>query len=165
MSAEHEAAPQDHVEARIDTANDEPPSALHGPAALNAPDASNAPDAFNAPDALNGPAAFNPPDALNVPSAFNPPPVFRSPRQPATSAEELAETVYFQVLQNLDLYTERALQQHMTAHLSPIIERATQELLTTLNANLGALMRQFVADAVEKQLGERPASERPAENP
>ena len=147
VSAEHEA-PQDQAEARIAAAaNDEPPPALNPPAALNAP------------------AASNPPDALNVPSAFNPPPAFRPPRQPPTSAEELAETVYFQVLQNLDLYTERALQQHMTAHLSPIIERATQELLTTLNANLGALMRQFVADAVEKQLGERPASERPAQNP
>ena len=82
-------------------------------------------------------------------------------QQPTPSAEELAETVYFQVLQNLDLYTERALQQHMTAHLSPIIERATQELLTTLNANLGALIRQFVADAIEKQVGVRPPSERP----
>jgi hypothetical protein len=86
------------------------------------------------------------------------PPLTSPPQQPASSAEELADTVYFQVLQNLDLYTERALQQHMTAHLSPIIERATQDLLTTLNANLGALIRQFVADAIEKQLGVRPAS-------
>jgi hypothetical protein len=82
--------------------------------------------------------------------------------QTAPSAAEVAETVYFQVLQNLDLYTERALQRHMTAHLSPIIERATQDLLTTLNANLGALIRQFVADAIEKQLGVRPAAEAPS---
>ncbi len=74
------------------------------------------------------------------------------------SAEEIAETVYFQVLQNLDLVTERALQQHLSAHLQPILERATRELLETVNANLGALMRQFVADAIEKQLGVRPVA-------
>ena len=73
------------------------------------------------------------------------------------AAAELAETVYYQVLQNLDLYTERALQEHLTRHLAPIIERAGEELLSTLNANLGAVIRQYVAEAIEKQLGTRPA--------
>ncbi|MEO7761205.1 MAG: hypothetical protein ABIS68_04755 [Casimicrobiaceae bacterium] len=72
------------------------------------------------------------------------------------TAEEVAETVYYQVLQNLDLYTERALQEHLTTHLQPIIEQASRELLATLNANLGGLMRQYVAEAIEKQLGVHP---------
>ena len=76
----------------------------------------------------------------------------------APSAEEIAETVYHQVLQNLDLYTERALQEHLTSHLTPILERASGELLATLHANLGALIRLFVADAIEKHLGVRPES-------
>lgn len=80
--------------------------------------------------------------------------------QPVPSAEEIAETVYHQVLQNLDLYTERALQEHLSSHLTPILERASSELLATLHANLGALIRQFVADAIEKQLGVRPDSTR-----
>ncbi len=75
------------------------------------------------------------------------------------SAAELAEAVYFQVLQNLDLHTERALQRELTVHLAPIIERANRELMTTLHANLGALMRQFIADAIEKQLGVRPGQD------
>jgi hypothetical protein len=85
----------------------------------------------------------------------SPPP---APAAAGPSAAEIAETVYFQVLQNLDLYTERALQEHLTSHLSPILERASSELLATLHANLGALIRQFVAEAIEKQLGVRPDS-------
>ncbi|MBK7470716.1 MAG: hypothetical protein IPI73_08895 [Betaproteobacteria bacterium] len=76
--------------------------------------------------------------------------------EPAPSAAEIAETVYYQVLQNLDLYTERALQEHLTTHLAPILERASNELLATLHANLGGLIRQYVAEAIEKQLGVRP---------
>lgn len=88
-----------------------------------------------------------------APSGPQPAPVAEAP-----GAAEIAETVYYQVLQNLDLYTERALQEHLTRHLSPILERASQELLATLHANLGALIRQYVADAIEKQLGVRPDS-------
>lgn len=83
-----------------------------------------------------------------------------TPGRPVPGPEELAETVYHQVLQNLDLYTERALQEHLSAHLTPIVERATSELLATLHADLGMLIRQFVADAIEKQLGVRPDSAR-----
>ena len=77
----------------------------------------------------------------------------------ASAHADLAETIYYQVLQNLDLYTERALQEHLTRHLAPIIERAGEELLATLNANLGAVIRQYVAEAIEKQIGVRPASD------
>lgn len=82
------------------------------------------------------------------------------PPEPESSSQhaDLAETIYYQVLQNLDLYTERALQEHLTRHLAPIIERAGQELLSTLNANLGAVIRQYVAEAIEKQLGVRPTA-------
>jgi hypothetical protein len=77
---------------------------------------------------------------------------------PAQSATEIAEAVYYQVLQHLDLYTENALQEHLTTHLSPILERTSRELLASLHANLGGLIRQYVADAIEKQLGVRPPS-------
>jgi hypothetical protein len=71
----------------------------------------------------------------------------------------LAETIYYQVLQNLDLYTEGKLQEHLTRHLTPIMEQASRELLATLNANLGAVIRQYVAEAIEKQLGVRPGGD------
>jgi hypothetical protein len=97
-------------------------------------------------------------DAELIASALAPPSPPPVPAADATSAAEIAETVYYQVLQNLDLYTERALQEHLTTYLSPILERTSRELLETLHANLGALIREFVAEAIEKQVGVRPNS-------
>ncbi|MEO8137313.1 MAG: hypothetical protein ABI831_25440 [Betaproteobacteria bacterium] len=91
-----------------------------------------------------------------LPPMPRPPIPADAPVPGAQSAAELAESVYYQVLQNLDLFTEQALQRELTAHLGPIIERANHELLATLHANLGGLLRQFIAEAIEKQLGVRP---------
>ena len=102
------------------------------------------------------PAAVEEGDAALIAPAPAAPQPFPAAADPG--AAEIAETVYYQVLQNLDLYTEHALQEHLTAHLSPILERASSELLATLHANLGAVMRQYVADAIEKQRGVRPDS-------
>ncbi|MBK8738817.1 MAG: hypothetical protein IPM02_04380 [Betaproteobacteria bacterium] len=99
---------------------------------------------------------FAPADAVKAGDA----PVAAVAAEPAPSAAEIAETVYYQVLQNLDLYTERALQEHLTTYLAPILERASNELLATLHANLGGLIRQYVAEAIEKQLGVRPEAGR-----
>jgi hypothetical protein len=105
----------------------------------------------SAEEDVHPPPETAPPPAIPLASA--------PPESEPPSAAETAETVYYQVLQNLDLYSERALQEHLTTHLAPIIEQATRELLATLNANLGALMRQYVAEAIEKQLGVRPDTE------
>ena len=43
--------------------------------------------------------------------------------------------------------------------LYTIMEQASRELLATLNANLGAVIRQYVAEAIEKQLGVRPTGD------
>jgi hypothetical protein len=90
-----------------------------------------------------------------VPAPSGPPP---ASAETAPSAAEIAETVYHQILQDLDLYTERALQEHLTTQLSPILERASRELLATLHANLGAVLRQHVAEAIKKRLGVSPDS-------
>ena len=109
------------------------------------------------------PAQAAAPTAAPSPAAAltaDPAPAAAPTVEPAPSAAEIAETVYYQVLQNLDLYTERALQEHLTTHLAPILERASNELLATLHANLGGLIRQYVAEAIEKQLGVRPEAGR-----
>ena len=117
------------------------------------------------PQVAAGPVADETPAAAPAPAAIPaaaaapaPARVEAAPVEAAPSAAEIAETVYYQVLQNLDLYTEQALRDHLTMHLAPIVERASHELLATLQANLGALMRQYVAQAIEKQLGVRPES-------
>jgi hypothetical protein len=86
-----------------------------------------------APAALGGrDAPVEQPSSQSADAAFVPQPAIvpESPPKPPAAAviesqsaervanpEEVAETVYFQVLQNLDLFTERALQQHLTEHL------------------------------------------------
>lgn len=119
------------------------PEVVSGPGPAAAAAAEPAPAAAAEP----GPAAA---------VAAEPAPPAVAVAESAPSAAEIAETVYYQVLQNLDLYTERALQEHLTTHLAPILERASNELLATLHANLGGLIRQYVAEAIEKQLGVRP---------
>ncbi len=123
-----------------------PPTFVEAPAATSAAVAE--PVLADAP--VSPPVAESPP--MLVATAAAPPAA--EPAGP--TAEETAEVVYYQVLQNLDLYTERALQEHLNTHLAPIIERATRELLATLNANLGALMREYIAEAIEKQIGVKP---------
>jgi hypothetical protein len=68
--------------------------------------------------------------------------------------QELAEQVYLQVLQSLDLYTEKALQEHLARHLQPVIERAGREIVAAVNANIGKLLRTFIAESIERQLTE-----------
>jgi hypothetical protein len=67
---------------------------------------------------------------------------------------ELADLVYVQVLQRLDLYTEKALQEHLARHLQPVIDRASRELVSAVNANIGKLVRSFVAESVERELAQ-----------
>lgn len=109
-------------------------------------------------------ATFAEPVSAPTPPAAEPAsaPAVEPTEAEANAHADLAETIYYQVLQNLDLYTERALQEHLTRHLAPIIKRAGDELLSTLNANLGAVIRQYVAEAIEKQLGVRPTTDGPA---
>ena len=74
------------------------------------------------------------------------------PEQEERRYREIAEQVYAQVLQNLDLYTEKALQQHLAMHLQPIVERVGKEVLTAVNAQVGQLLREFIAQAIEKEI-------------
>lgn len=74
------------------------------------------------------------------------------PEQEEPRYLEIAEQVYAQVLQNLDLYTEKALQQHLAVHLQPIVEKVGKEVLTAVNAQVGQLLREFIAQAIEKEI-------------
>jgi hypothetical protein len=78
----------------------------------------------------------------------------RTPKLADPRAQELAEQVYMQVLQSLDLYTEKALQEHLAQHLQPVIERAGREIVAAVNANIGKLLRTFIAESIERHLGE-----------
>jgi hypothetical protein len=64
----------------------------------------------------------------------------------------MAEEIQMQVLQRLDLYADTGLREQLGVRLQPIVERASAELVTTINRELGELVRGYVADAIEREI-------------
>jgi len=64
----------------------------------------------------------------------------------------MAEEIRMQVLQRLDLYADTGLRDQLGARLQPIVDRASAELVTTINRELGELVRGYVADAIEREI-------------
>jgi hypothetical protein len=64
----------------------------------------------------------------------------------------LAEELRMQVLQRLDLFTDTGLREQLGARLSPIVERASTQMIETINRELGELVRGYVAEAIEREI-------------
>jgi len=64
----------------------------------------------------------------------------------------LAEEIRMQVLQRLDLFTDTGLREQLGARLSPIVERASAQLVETITRELGELVRGYVAEAIEREI-------------
>ena len=77
--------------------------------------------------------------------AVAPPPVDRD-------WDSIAEEIRMQVLQRLDLLTDAGLRDQLGARLRPIVDRASGELVATINRELGELVRGYVAEAIEREI-------------
>jgi len=66
--------------------------------------------------------------------------------------EALAEEVRMQVLQRIDIFTDTGLQEQLTARLQPIVDRASADLVATINQQIGQLLRAYVAEAIEREI-------------
>jgi hypothetical protein len=66
--------------------------------------------------------------------------------------DAMAEEIRMQVLQRLDLFTDTGMRDQLGARLRPIVERASAELVETLNQQLGELVRGYVAEAIEREI-------------
>jgi hypothetical protein len=64
----------------------------------------------------------------------------------------LAEELRMQVLQRLDLFTDTGLREQLGERLSPIVERASTQMIETINRELGELVRAYVAEAIEREI-------------
>jgi hypothetical protein len=64
----------------------------------------------------------------------------------------VAEEIRMQVLQRLDLFADTGLREQLGARLSPIVERASAQLIETINRELGELVRAYVAEAIEREI-------------
>lgn len=97
----------------------------------------------SAPAPVAEPAPVEEPAAVAAPVPETP---------PATDWSALAEEIRAQVLQRLDLFTDTGLREQLGAHLRPIVERASAELVDTINRQVGELVRRYVAEAIEREI-------------
>ena len=101
-----------------------------------------------------------PPPAEEQPvRARTEPPAMFPAGEPATTLapgslawDALAEELRMQVLQRLDLFTDTGLREQLGERVKPIVDRAGAELIETINHELGALVRGYVAEAIEREI-------------
>ena len=94
----------------------------------------------------------------SVPSQETPPPMPAGASSAHALAGDaarwvsLAEDVRMQVLQRIDIFTDTGLQEQLTARLQPIVDRASADLVATINQHVGQLLRAYVAEAIEREI-------------
>ncbi|MCC6869092.1 MAG: hypothetical protein IT522_09745 [Burkholderiales bacterium] len=64
----------------------------------------------------------------------------------------VAEDVRMQVLQRIDIFTDAGLREQLAARLQPIVDRASADLVATINQHVGDLLRAYVAEAIEREI-------------
>lgn len=126
----------------------EPPGTLDLATESGAPPTAASALAEGAPDDGVLPATEPPfPDA---------PAAIEVPRYDATQDnarwDALAEEVRMQVLQRIDLFTDTRLSAQLGVQLQPIVERASAELVTTINEHVGKMIRAYIAEAIEREI-------------
>ncbi len=66
--------------------------------------------------------------------------------------DALAEEIRMQVLQRIDMFTDTGLHEQLTVRLKPIVDRASADLVATINEQVRQLLRTYVAEAVEREI-------------
>ena len=64
----------------------------------------------------------------------------------------LAEEIRMQVLQRIDIFTDTGLREQLTARLQPVVDRASADLVATINREVGQMLRTYVAEAIEREI-------------
>jgi hypothetical protein len=109
-------------------------------------------------------AESTPSTAGSVPSAAEstpPEPAIVAETRPASQApiaddwarwEALAEEIRMQVLQRIDIFTDTRLRKQLSAQLQPIVDRASVQMVETINEEVGKLLRAYIAEAIEREI-------------
>ena len=82
--------------------------------------------------------------------AFAPPAVAGA--ADAEKWDAIAEEIRMQVLQRIDLFTDTGLREQLGMRLKPIVDRASADLVATINLHVGELLRAYVAEAIEREI-------------
>jgi len=70
----------------------------------------------------------------------------------ATRWSLMAEDIRMQVLQRIDIFTDTGLREQLTERLKPIVDRASADLVATINQHVGQILRAYVAEAIEREI-------------
>ena len=91
--------------------------------------------------------------AVTTPTPVDPVPPVPSPTVPdAEHWRAMAEEIRVQVLQRIDLFTDTGLRTQLGERLQPIVDRASADLVATINQHVGELLRAYVAEAIEREI-------------
>ncbi len=66
--------------------------------------------------------------------------------------EVLADEIRMQVLQRIDIFTDTRLRDQLSARLQPIVDKASAEMVATINEHVGGLLRAYIAEAIEREI-------------
>ncbi len=127
------------------------PQATEAPKVIEAfdvPHPSEPPEVIVAPDAPPAPEVIAAPDVPHAPDVHKAP----VPLDDAAHWEAIAEEVRMQVLQRIDLFTDTGLRAQLGERLQPIVDRASADLVATINLHVGELLRAYVAEAIEREI-------------
>ena len=103
------------------------------------------PEATGAPSEPEGLPVPEPVEAANAPAA--------SPQWDDQARWDMAaEEIRMQVLQRIDLFTDTGLREQLGSRLKPIVDRASADLVATINLHVGELLRAYVAEAIEREI-------------
>jgi hypothetical protein len=80
------------------------------------------------------------------------PPVATVAADDAEKWDAIAEEIRMQVLQRIDLFTDTGLREQLGMRLKPIVDRASADLVATINLHVGELLRAYVAEAIEREI-------------
>jgi hypothetical protein len=92
------------------------------------------------------------PPAVSSPAEATEPPASPKGVPDAAHWEAIAEEIRMQVLQRIDLFTDTGLRTQLGARLQPIVDRASADLVATINQHVGELLRAYVAEAIEREI-------------
>ena len=101
------------------------------------------------------PALMDSAEVAASPSPSESAPVAVPPTPAAPDAahwEAMAEEIRMQVLQRIDLFTDTGLRTQLGERLQPIVDRASADLVATINQHVGELLRAYVAEAIEREI-------------
>jgi hypothetical protein len=71
---------------------------------------------------------------------------------PPASWDSVAEDIRMQVLQRIDIFTDTGLSAELATRLQPVVDRASADLVATINREVGQLLRSYVAEAIEREI-------------